>query len=81
MEIVLQMYTPWYRWRLCFKCIHLGIDGHCVYKCIHLGIDGDWVTNVYSAFRIFSQTLFDFKKSISGPIELKFSGETLYAIL
>ena len=36
----------------------------------------------YSAFRnFFSQTLFDFKKSISGPIELKFSGETLYAIL
>ena len=31
--------------------------------------------------KIFSQTLFDFKKSISGPIELKFSGKTLYAIL
>ena len=29
----------------------------------------------------FSQTLFDFKKLISGPIELKFSGKTLYAIL
>ena len=29
----------------------------------------------------FSQTLFDFKKSISGAIELKFSGKTLYAIL
>ena len=26
---------------------------------------------------IFSQTLFDFKKSISGPVELKFSGKTL----
>ena len=35
----------------------------------------------YSAFRIFSQILFDFKKSISGPNELKFSGKTLYAIL
>ena len=36
----------------------------------------------YSAFRnFFSQTLFDFKKSISGPIELKFSGKTRYAIL
>ena len=34
---------------------------------------------VHSEF--FSQTLFDFKKSISGPIELKFSGKTLYAIL
>ena len=30
---------------------------------------------------IFSQTLFYFKKSISGAIELKFSGKTLYAIL
>ena len=29
----------------------------------------------------FSKTLFDFKKSISGPIELKFSGKTLNAIL
>ena len=29
----------------------------------------------------FSKTLFDFKKSISGPIELKFSGKTLYSIL
>ena len=28
--------------------------------------------------KFFSQTLFDFKKSISGPIELKFSGKTLY---
>ena len=36
---------------------------------------------LYSAFRIFSQTLFEFKKSISGTIELKFSGKTLYAIL
>ena len=35
----------------------------------------------YSAFRIFSQILFDFKNSISGPIELNFSGKTLYAIL
>ena len=34
---------------------------------------------VHSEF--FSQTLFDCKKSISGPIELKFSGKTLYAIL
>ena len=34
---------------------------------------------VHSEF--FSQILFDFKKSISGPIELKFSGKTLYAIL
>ena len=39
---------------------------------------GQWF---YSAFRNFSQTLFGFKKSISGPIELKFSGKTLYAIL
>ena len=31
--------------------------------------------------KFFSQTLFDFKKSISGTIELKFSGKTLYAIL
>ena len=31
--------------------------------------------------KFISQTLFDFKKSISGPIELKFSGKTLYAIL
>ena len=31
--------------------------------------------------KFFSQTLFDFKKSISGAIELKFSGKTLYAIL
>ena len=30
---------------------------------------------------IFSQTLLDFEKSISGPIELKFSGKTLNAIL
>ena len=30
---------------------------------------------------IFSQTLLDFKKSIPGPIELKFSGKTLFAIL
>ena len=30
---------------------------------------------------IFSKTLFDFKKSISRPIELKFSGKTLDAIL
>ena len=29
----------------------------------------------------FSKTLFDFKKSISGPIKLKFSGKTLNAIL
>ena len=29
----------------------------------------------------FSQTLFDFKKLISGPIELKCSGKTLHAIL
>ena len=35
----------------------------------------------YSAFRYFSKTLFDFKKSISGPIELKLSGKTLNAIL
>ena len=27
--------------------------------------------------KFFSQTLFDFKKSISGSIELKFSGKTL----
>ena len=31
--------------------------------------------------KFFSQILFDFKKSISGPIELKLSGKTLYAIL
>ena len=30
---------------------------------------------------IFSKTLFDFKKSVSGPIELKFSGMTLSSIL
>ena len=30
---------------------------------------------------IFSKILFDFKKSISGPIKLKFSGKTLNAIL
>ena len=30
---------------------------------------------------IFSKTLFDFKKSMSGPIKLKFSGKTLNAIL
>ena len=36
----------------------------------------------YSAFRnFFRKLLFDFKKSISGPIELKFSGKTLNAIL
>ena len=29
----------------------------------------------------FSKTLFDFKKLISGPIKLKFSGKTLNAIL
>ena len=37
---------------------------------------------LYSAFSyFFSKTLFDFKKSISGPIELKFSGKTLNSIL
>ena len=30
---------------------------------------------------IFSNTLFDFRKSISGPIELKLSGKTLNVIL
>ena len=35
----------------------------------------------YSAFSLFSKILFDFKKSISGPIDLKFSGKTLNAIL
>ena len=44
--------------------------------CAHHGCR---TTAVHS--EIFSQTLFDFKKSISGPIELKFSGKTLYAIL
>ena len=29
----------------------------------------------------FSKTLFDFKKSISGPIELKFSGKTPNEVL
>ena len=29
---------------------------------------------------IFSKTLFDFKKSISGPIELKISGKTLNSV-
>ena len=29
----------------------------------------------------YSKTLFDLKKSISGPIELKFSGTTLNSIL
>ena len=35
----------------------------------------------HSAFRIFFPNFVDFKKSISGPIELKFSGKTLYTIL
>ena len=36
----------------------------------------------YSAFSyIFSKTLFDFKKSISGRIQLKFSRKTLNSIL
>ena len=34
---------------------------------------------VHSVF--FSKTLFDFKKSISGLIELKFSGKTLNEVL
>ena len=37
---------------------------------------------VYSAFSsFFSKTLFDFKKSISGLIELKFSGKTPNEVL
>ena len=40
--------------------------------------DADFLT-VHSV--IFSKTLFDFRKSISGPIELKFSGKTLNSIL
>ena len=36
----------------------------------------------YSAFSLFfSKTLFDFKKSISGLIELKFSGKTPNEVL
>ena len=35
----------------------------------------------YSAFSFFSKTLFDFKKSISGLIELKFSGKTSNEVL
>ena len=35
----------------------------------------------YSAFSFFSKTLFDFKKSISGLIELKFSGKTPNEVL
>ena len=37
--------------------------------------------NLYSAFSFFSKTLFDFKKSISGLIELKFSGKTPNEVL
>ena len=37
--------------------------------------------NPYSAFSFFSKTLFDFKKSISGLIELKFSGKTPNEVL
>ena len=41
------------------------------------------INYIYSTVHseIFSQILFDFNKSISGPIELKFSGKTPYAIL
>ena len=39
-----------------------------------------WVPDTVHSV-IFSKTLFDFKKSISAPIELKFSGKTLNAIL
>ena len=40
------------------------------------------LSQVYSAFSYcFSKILFDFRKSISGPIELKLSGKTLNAIL
>ena len=35
----------------------------------------------YSAFSFFSKSLFDFKKSISGLIELKFSGKTPNEVL
>ena len=36
----------------------------------------------YSAFSyFFSKTLFDFRKSTSGPIELKFSGKTTNEVL
>ena len=37
--------------------------------------------NSYSAFSFFSKTLFDFKKSVSGLIELKFSGKTPNEVL
>ena len=43
-----------------------------------------WTSRIFAVQciqKLFSQTLFDFKKSISGQIELKFSGKTLYAIL
>ena len=41
-----------------------------------------WKSSIVQCIqKFFSQNLFDFKKSISGAIELKFSGETLYAIL
>ena len=36
-------------------------------------------STVHSVF--FSKILFDFKKSISGPIELKFSGKTPNEVL
>ena len=40
-----------------------------------------WRLAIYSAFSFFSKTLFDFKKSISGLIELKFSGKTPNEVL
>ena len=43
-------------------------------------VDSDFTAN-YSAFSFFSKTLFDFKKSISGLIELKFSGKTPNKVL
>ena len=55
-----------YGFRGGLQVAHVVPDGHPVVQCIQF---------------FFSKTLFDFKKSISGPIELKFSGKTPNEVL
>ena len=60
------------------NCMHTGLVCHDPSACARWYQKADCV---YSAFSFFSKTLFDFKKSISGPIELKFSGKTPNEVL
>ena len=62
---------------------HFRVNLHVLFACFFILLETQqaFVFILYSAFSFFSKTLFDFKKSISGLIELKISGKTPNEVL